>query len=799
MKIPMSWLARYVDLTDITPQDLQEMLTLRGLEVSDVEEIYGEISGVVVGKVIEMKRHEDSDHLWVCQVDVGEEKSQIVTGAQNLSEGDIVPVATHGATLPGGIKIKRGKLRGVESCGMLCSGEELLLKEEDYPGAGVDGIMILKDEPTLGLDVKELLDLNEAVLEAEPTPNRADCLSIIGVAREAAAALGRELKLPKVLENGRLAEKHKTADFSVRVEDGELCPRYLGRAVKNIKIEPSPDWMQKCLRAAGLKPINNIVDITNFVMTEMGQPMHAFDLRCVKGGQIVVRQSKAGEKIVTLDEKERMLEEGMLVIADEERAVGIAGVMGGENSEITDDTQIVFFESAVFAGHSIRKTAKALGMNTDASSHFSKGVDIEGTKTALERACELVVELGAGEVQEEYADFVSCDLARRKLDIRCEKVNALASLELSPQQMADILNGLDIPTTVSGENLLVEVPHFRDDIEGEADIAEEVARMYGFWNIKPTLMRGELVRGQLSREQKQIDDIRNMLCGMGAYEITTYAFVGQQDYDLLTLPAEDELRTKSVRLRNPFGEDNALMRTTLATGMMRVLETNAKRKLPAFRLFEIGNVHLAGEGEGPLPKQKQMLCISTYGNTEDFYSLKGIIENLFKGLDSRELSCKAGGAAYLHPGRKALLQMAGREIGQMGELHPDVCKNYDIPMRCYMAEIDLDLLLPLCAQKVKQFVPLPRYPAVDRDLALIVDRDAESATLSAKMKKAGGKDLQRVILFDTYQGEHMPEGKKSLAFSLHFQSDHTLTEEEINKNMQNIILTAEKAGAQVRS
>lgn len=796
MKAPMSWLADYVDLTDVTPKQIQDILTLRGLEITSIDDVYGEISNVVVARVEKMTVHPDSDHMFICQMDVGSgEPLQIVTGAQNVSEGDWVPAALHGATLPGGVKIKKGKLRGEVSNGMLCSGEELLLQEGDYPTAGVDGIMILQgDDFVAGVDIKEFLGINEVVFEAEPTPNRPDCLSIIGIARELSAALDRELHLPEIANVGELVEDVHSNTLSIDIEAGDLCSRYMARLLNDIKIEPSPEWMQRKLKAVGLNTINNIVDITNFVMMEYGQPMHAFDFDGVEGNHIIVRRAKGEEVLTTLDEKERTLNESMLVIADEKKAIALAGVMGGENLEITDQTKTVLLESAVFDGYNVRQTAKTLGMSSDASTRFSKGLDIEGTKIALLRACQLIQDMNAGAVQGQTYDVCCADLTRRILRARVEKINQILALSLSAQEMAAILNSLFMPTIVEDQILVVEIPHFREDMEGEADVAEEVARVIGHNNIQPTLMRGDLVRGRLTKQQKQLDRIRYDLCGLGAYESITYAFTGNSEYDQMQLSQDDPLRVESVKIANPFGEDNALMRTTLVVGMLNVIATNAKRRIPDFRFFEIGYVHRKNPNPEELPTQTQMLCIACYGPQEDFYTLKGMVESLLSSLDApASWSCTAGGDEYYHPGRKALFSIGREQIGQMGEVHPDVCSAYGIPKRAYIAEISLDALLPLCATKVKKFKSLPRYPAIDRDLALIVPVETEAGALAEMIKRNGGKYLQNVNLFDVYHGENIGLDVKSLAYSLHYQADdHTLKDEEVNQSIQEILKSVEK-------
>ena len=798
MLVPMKWLSRYVDISGVTPEQIQQMLTARGLEIASVEHQGEDIDNVVVGQIRKIDRHPDADKLIVCQLDVGEEELlQIVTGADNVREGDYVPVALHGSTLPGGVKIKKGKLRGVESGGMLCSGAELNLSEEDWPGAAVHGILILTDEYPAGTDIHTVLGLDDAVIEAEPTPNRPDLQSVIGVAREVACALKRPLHLPEVFvkEEG---EKNIHDFVKVDVLDGDLCPRYMARTVRNIVIEPSPRWMQDSLRAAGMRAINNIVDITNYVMLEMGQPMHAFDLSCIRGEHIVVRRVREGEKLTTLDGKERHLPENTLLICDPEGPVGIAGIMGGENSEITPETKTVLFESAKFNGFNIRLSSKAMGMMSEASQRFVKGIDIEGTAVALERACQLVEELGAGVVDKGVIDVCKGDLTRRTITARPEKVNDLVALHVPAEEMADILNRLCVPTELRDGLLHIEIPHFRDDIEGEADISEEVARIYGYDEIPLTLMRGDLVRGRLTPRQQAVDTLRTLLTGVGASECVTYSFTGPAAYDKLGLPADSLLR-RSVKILNPFGEDNSLLRTTQAVSMLPVVALNLNRKAKELRLFEITNLHFPVDEKGVIPDEKQCVCIALYGENEDFYSMKGVVEHLCEGLDIENVSFTAGGEVYYHPGRKALLTVNGKTAGQFGEIHPDVAEAFEISGRVYLAEIELDALLS-GRNTEKKYRALPRFPAVERDVALVLGEKVQSGDVAATIRRAGGKLVESVELFDVYAGSHIESGKKSLAYALTFRAeDRTLTDEDIQASMEKILSAVEKEyGAALR-
>jgi phenylalanyl-tRNA synthetase beta chain len=801
MRVPMKWLSQYVDTTSYTPAEIAKLLTARGLEIGGVEELGENIQNVVTGRILSIVKHENSDHLQICMVDVGgEEPVQIVTGAQNVKANDLVPVALHDSRLPNGLHIKKGKLRGVVSEGMLCSGEELCLTEDDYPGAGEHGILILKEDWPVGTDIREVLGMNDTVLEAEPTPNRPDLQSVIGVAREVANAIGRPLVLPEVCvkaESGR-----NINDFvKVEVEDAELCPRYMARTVRDIKIGPSPAWIKDALRAAGVRSINNIVDITNYVMLETGQPMHAFDLACVADRNIVVRRARDGEKLETLDGKERDLDTDMLCICDAQKPVGVAGVMGGANSEITENTQTVLFESAKFKGYSIRMTSKKLGMMTEASQRFVKGVDIEGTAYALERACQLVELLGAGTVDDGIIDVVGTDLTRRKLVARPERVNALVALDIPAERMAEILNGLCIPTTLEDGLLHIEIPHFRDDIEGEADISEEIARIVGFDEIPLTFMRGDLSRGKLTRVQKQVELVRDVLCGMGAYECNTYAFTGQSAYDKLLL-AEDAPLRNSVRILNPFGEDNALMRTTVAVSLLPVAALNINKKNGDFRIFEVSNVYTPAKAENELPEGRQNACIILCGEGEDFFTLKGVVEALCAalGIEESKLNFSAGGEAYYHPGRKAVLTVGGAYAGQIGEVHPDCAANFEISYRVYMAELELDVLFAAAAEQ-KKFKPLPKFPAVERDIAFVLSEEYTAKQVKDVITNAGRELLEAAELFDVYQGAHIEKGKKSMAYSLRFRAlERTLTDDEVAE-ATNRILTAlsETLGAKLRS
>jgi phenylalanyl-tRNA synthetase beta chain len=800
MLLPLNWLREYVRM-DLQPQAYADKMVGVGFEIAGIHRLYEEISGVVAGRVLTLEKHPDADKLFVCSIDAGgEQPLQIVTGAQNLFVGATVPVALCGAKLPGGIKIKKGKLRGVESFGMLCSGQELLLKEEDYEGAEVDGIMILREEYAPGTDIKQALSLEDTVFEFELTANRPDCMSVIGLARETAAALDEPISLPQLPE---IEGEGDISDYvSVEVLDKDLCPRYIAGMAKNLKIGPSPVWMRRFLRAAGVRPINNIVDITNFVMLEYGQPMHAFDYEFLRGRKIVVRRAAEHETLVTLDDKPRELTEDMLVIADGEGSVGIAGVMGGQNSEVTEKTTAIVLESALFDAKSIRKTSRALGLSTEAAARFSKGLDMRRSMLALRRALQLIRELGAGEVVGGCIDVGGELPPNKTLRVSPERINALLGLELTPDAMAAILGRLDIRAQVSGGSLICEIPSFRMDIEGEADIAEEIGRIHGYEHVPMTMMRGGLLRGKKSPWQKAREDMKNLLCAYGAYETYTYSFTGPAMLDALRLPEDSSLR-KCVRIMNPFGEDQSLMRSSVAPSMLKVVADNQSVKTPAGRFFEMTRV-FEDTGE-QLPKETELLCIAAYGKDEDFFSMKGMVEGLLDGFGI-EARCEGGeltALPYYHPGRAAritLLKDSGVTLGYFGEIHPETAEKMGVSGRVYLAEIYPRTLFDYM-QRDRTYVPLPKYPGIERDLAVVVDDSVKNGDLVDAIQKAGGKLLETVLLFDVYTGEKIGAGKKSLAYSLVFRSsERTLSDEDIAGEMQSILDTLEaKYGAKLRS
>ena len=651
MKLPLKWLKEYVNF-NVTPEEFVELMMWRGFEIAGIEDELPGITHTVVGRIVSLKKHPDADKLQVCSIDVGApEHITVVTGATNVFEGALVPVALQGAALAGGIVIKPTVMRGVPSCGMLCSGEELGITEADYPGAGIHGILILQGEHPLGLPIQEALGMDDVVFNIELTPNRADCQSIVGICREAAAALGQKFIEPEI--RGIKGDGNASNYAKVDVLDPDLCPRYIARVVTDIKIEPSPAWMQKKLRSVGLRPINNIVDITNYVMVEYGHPMHAFDLSCVADGHIVVRRAHEGEKVVTLDSKERITTPEMLLIADSHKGVGIAGVMGGENSEITEHTKSVLFEAAVFKSSSIRRTTRELHHVTDAAARFIKGVEPGTAKKAVDRAIELVDALKAGKMAGETIDVCNVDLHDRVIRVDYAHVNRILNTDIAPERMVEMLSTINIPAVVDGDVLVVTVPHYRVDIESgiesDWDIAEEIGRIYGYYNIEPTLMRGNTFRGRLSQDTKNEDLIKDTAVAMGCYEMYNYNFTGPAVLDALRIPEGDEKRL-AVRLLNPFGEDQSLMRTTLLAGMLNSLALNCSRKTGHGRFFEVGNVHI--DNNADLPEERKLLGLIYSGEGEDFFTLKGSVEMML-GQFGIAAEFVSGGGAYFQPGQKA--------------------------------------------------------------------------------------------------------------------------------------------------
>ena len=772
MKLNRKWLHEdFVDLSHVSDKEYVDKLTVFGQKVETYERMDAEIKNVVVGKVVSIVRHENSDHMWVCQVDVGQEEPvQIVTGAQNVHEGDLVPAALHNSYLPGGVHITKGKLRGVKSNGMLCSFAELGLTQNDLPGAFADGIWILNDEDCKpGDDINLVIGNDDTVVDFEITNNRPDCYSIIGLARESAAAFGMTMKHhePKVKgsDAGSIFDH-----LDVEVPATELCNRYSSRMVANVKIGPSPKWLRQRLRANGVRPINNIVDITNYVMLEYGQPMHAFDYRYVASGKIVVREAEEGETLTTLDGNVRNLKAGMLVIADDTKAIGLAGIMGGENSEIMDDTTMVVFESANFNGTSIRQTALALGMRTEASGKFEKHLDPMMTVPAVERACELVEMLQCGDVLDGTIDVINYVPEAKTLPLEVDKINRLLGTEISKAEMVRYLQLLEVP--VDGDTVLV--PSFRPDLNLMADLAEEIGRSFGYNEIPTTAFKTS-TQGGYSAEMKLETKAGTLCRGLGYSEIITYSFVSPAIFDQIRIPADSPLRN-ALKIQNPLGEDTSIMRTIALPSMMDILSRNNAYHNKSVKLYEVAKIYLPIEGEA-LPHEPKMLVLGTFGANETFFTLKGEIEAIFAGLRLKKASYAAvkTNPSY-HPGRCAAISIDGMEVGVMGQVHPLVAKNYGIDVDVYCAEINFTKLLE-CQLPDATYTPLPKYPSVTRDLSLICDEAVTVADVEAVITGAAGKLLRDVKLFDIYRGVGVPEGKKSMAFSLELRADdRTLTD-----------------------
>lgn len=792
MDLSMRWLKDYVDIGEVSMRDFSEAMSMSGSKVEGWKTEFDEVKNVVVGKILSVEKHPDSDHLVICQLDVGQEEPvQIVTGASNVHAGDIVPVALHKSELPNGVKITRGKLRGVMSNGMLCSLGELGLTKGDFPYAIEDGIFLIEEECQIGQDIASALGCNDTTVEFEITPNRPDCLSVIGLAREAAATFHKPLNLHQPEVKGCGGDIHDY--LSVEVQNRELCQRYVARVVKNVKIGPSPRWMRERLRASGVRPIDNIVDITNYVMLEYGQPMHAFDIEYVKGHKIIVRNARTGETIQTLDGVDRTLSEEMLVIADEEKASAVAGVMGGENSGIHEGTHTVVFESACFKGSSVRVTAKKLGMRTESSSRFEKGLDPQNCLPAVMRACELVEQLGAGEVVDGVIDVDNSGYQPTVLHLDPAWINTFLGTDISREKMEEILKNLQFG--VDGENIIV--PSFRGDVQHKADVAEEIARFYGYNNIPTTTAKGNPEGGYSDYQQFERTVNQNMLA-QGMYEIMTYSFVSPKEYDRIRLPKDDPKR-ESVVILNPLGEDTSIMRTNAIPSMMLILAKNYNNRNGAVSLYEIGNEYIPVEGQ-ELPDEVPNLALGMYGEDKDFFVLKGIVENLLDTLGIADYDVAAcHDNPTFHSGRCALLSKDGEEIGIIGEIHPLVCANYGINTRVYVGRLRMRKLYALQGAE-KKYHPLPKFPASTRDLALLCDDSLPVLTMEKAIKAAAGKILEKVELFDVYKGSQIADGKKSVAFNITMRaSDRTLTDEEVGGAMNKILKALEELGAQIRS
>lgn len=800
MILSRKWLEDYVDTKDISDKEFCDAMTLSGSKVEEYNVEGSELENIVVGKINSLERHPDSDHLWICKVDVGAgEDYQIVTGAQNLKVGDYVPAALPGATVYNRKehcleKIKKGKLRGIESNGMLCSFDELGLTQNDFPYACADGIFVLGDdcEHTPGLDIHEAIGYNDTCVEFEITSNRCDCMSVTGLAREAAATFGRDFKLPEP----EVKPGHGDVNDHLKVSIAEpgKCYRYSGAVVENVRVKESPRWLRERLRASGVRPISNIVDITNYVMLEYGQPMHAFDLRYLEGNEVNVRNAVNGEKITTLDGVERELNDSMLVIADKNKPVAVAGVMGGEYSGIMDDTTTIVFESACFNGISVRRTAKALGMRTEASSRYEKELDPSATMRALKRALELVQELDAGDVVNGVVDCFVKPKEPVKVKFDYKWINEFIGIDLSEEEQKKILEKLEF--TFDGDGNIV-APSFRNDIEHIADISEEVARFYGYHNIPNRMLNG-VANGKLTDSQKFTRLINETLLSCGCSEISTFSFISPKAYDRIRLPKDSQLRN-SVVIMNPLGEDTSIMRTTILPSMLEVLSRNYNHKNAEAYLYEIGTVYEPTEA-GKLPIERQKAVIGVYGSGADYYTLKGIVEKLLDVLNTAEYDIvPVSDNPTFHPGRCAQFKIGDKVLATLGEVHPEAAENYSIGERVYIAEVDVETAYEN-RMPSRTHNPLPKFPAVTRDLAFVCDRDIPVLTLEKEIRTAVGKTLENVTLFDVYEGEQIESGKKSVAFNIQMRSaDKTLTDEEADAAVKRVIKALSKLDITLRS
>lgn len=797
MNLSMKWLAQYVDCGVTVPEFCSGM-TMSGSKVETYTVEGADIENVVVGKVLEMRPHENSDHLWICQVDVGQDTPvQIVTGAQNVKEGALVPVALIGAKLPNGTKIKKSKLRGVESDGMLCSIGELGLTLHDFPYAVEDGIFLLEEDCKPGDDIQTAIGLNDTSVEFEITSNRPDCMSVVGLAREAAVTFQKPLHLTEPVVHG--VEDHVEDMLSVRIDNPTLCPHYIAGVVKNVHIAPSPRWMRERLRASGVRPINNLVDITNYVMLEYGQPMHAFDLRYVEDSQIIVRNAKEGETITTLDGQVRHLTPEMLVIADAKKPIAVAGVMGGEYSGIMEDTQTVVFESAYFEPTQVRRTSKKLGMRTDASMRYEKGVNPMGCDKSLRRAMELVEELGAGQPLVPFLEDNQCNYVAPEIPFDPDWINKFLGTDIPREDMEHTLTQLDIQ--VHGDTCTP--PSYRIDLERPADIAEEIARIYDYNNIPSTVIRG-VADGQLTTKQKFFRTAERTMVGLGFHGILTYSFTSPKCFDRIDLPSDSPLRN-AVTIANPLGEDTSIMRTTTLPSMLDTLAFNYNNRNDTVAFYERAREYVP-TGADTLPLEPERLTIGMYGGDADFFSLKGVVEAICKALHMPKCtfvrpteSDAFPETCALHPGRSAVVLCGETPIGYLGEIHPHVQKNYGIGTRTYVAKLLLEEMVSLANPEIT-YQPLPKYPAVERDLSLVCDEEMPVGTLEQLIRDAAGDLLEDVSLFDVYKGDQIAAGKKSVSYSLRFRSyTETLTDEKADQILAHVLQVLEQNGVTLRT
>lgn len=805
MNTPLSWIKAYVPDLDVTPQEYTDAMTLSGTKVEGYEELDRDLDKIVVGQIEKIEKHPDADKLVICQVNIGTETIQIVTGAPNVKEGQKVPVVLDGGRVAGGhdgtkteggIKIKKGKLRGVESYGMMCSIEELGSTKEMYPDAPEYGIYIFNDDVEVGADAIEVLGLHDAVFEYEITSNRVDCYGVLGIARECAATFRKEFKPPVVEVKGN---DEKAEDFiSVDIQDKELCPRYCARIVKNVKIAPSPEWMQRRLAACGIRPINNLVDITNYVMEEYGQPMHAYDMSTIAGKKIVVKRASNGDTFQTLDGQERKLDENMLMIWDAEKPIGIAGIMGGENSKITDDVKDMVFEAACFDGTNIRLTAKRLGLRTDASGKFEKGLDPNNAKDAIDRACQLIEEMGAGEVVGGMIDVYDEVRQPKRVPFNPDKINKLLGTDIAKEDMLGYFKMLELEYDESTGELIV--PTFRQDLECDADIAEEVARFFGYDNIPVTLPSGEATTGKYSFKQKNEAILKNIAEFCGFSQSMNYSFESPKVFDKLLIPQDSDIR-KAIVISNPLGEDFSIMRTTSLNGMLTSLSTNYNRRNKDVRLYEIANIYIPKELPlSELPDERTQFTLGMYGKG-DFFTMKGVVEECFEKLGMRKQPTydPKAGKSFLHPGRQANIVYEGKVVGYLGEVHPQVLDNYNIGEKAYVAVIDIPSVLEF-ATFDRKFKGIAKYPAVTRDISMVMKRDVLVGSIEQVIREKGGEHLESYKLFDVYEGEQIEDGYKSVAYSITFRAaDHTLEDKEVSEAVNRILKALGDMGIELRA
>lgn len=791
MKIPYSWLKDYAEV-NVDPHTLGDKLTLSGSALEEVIIQGDNIKNVVTCKIKKIEKHPDADRLNVCQVDIGTEEIQIVTAATNMKEQDIVPVALHKSILADGTEIKKGKMRGVVSNGMFCSEEELGIAGDEP----VHGLMILPADAPIGMDIKEYLGLNKAILDFEITSNRPDCLSIVGMARETAATLRTSYKMPNFNYEAKCSSNIND-ELKVEVKD-ELCRRYMAKGVKNVKVKPSPGWMQERLLEAGVRPINNIVDITNFVMLELGQPMHAFDARQIESKTIVVERALDGEKFTTLDEIERELDSSILMIKDASKSVAIAGIMGGLNSEIQDDTTEVIFESANFEGTNIRVSSKKLNLRSESSSRFDKDIDPNLAKLAIDRACALICELGCGEVMEGTIDVYNSVKEESSITVDSKWINKFLGTDISNEEMKEALDSLDLKTKLNGNDLNITIPTFRIDIAIKEDIAEEVARIYGYDKIPTTIFKVATEREPKYKNDILTDVVIETMIGSGVNQSISYSFVSPKVFDKVNIPADSKLRNV-VKIKNPLGEDYSVMRTTTLPSIMESLGRNYSRNNDYVRLFEIGRTYIPNEDQTKLPTEKNVLTIGIYGDC-DYLDLKGIVENVIDGLGiTKAKYVRESENPSYHPGKTASLMVRNKKVGVFGEIHPDVTESYGIDVDCYVSELDLDVLFE-ASSTTKTYKPLPKFPAVTRDIALLCDDSILVAEIEETIRKAGGNLVEKVQLFDIYKGAQIPEGKKSIAYAIAYRDEKkTLEDKDIAKVHDKILKALEhKLGAVLR-